>query len=226
MGRFPPMSESPSGRFCRTFFRQIIILHVEYVGLNLTSYTSAELTAILIQVVIALLVIRRSYTMTQGVPYSAPRLVVLPALILILWGVSELESVLLTPWALPYLIALDFAILVVTTFAFTGIAERMTRVNPGPPGSWSYQIGFSLAALFVGAFVIRLSVAVALFPSSLEFGSPPGGFPPIPQQAVLGIIDALFSVSVGLLVGRSLGISRKVRAARASAKGVGSHGTE
>jgi len=176
--------------------------------------------------VIALLVIRRSYAMTQGVPYSAPRLVVLPALILVLWGVSELESVLLTPWALPYLIALDFAILVVTTFAFTGIAERMTRVDSGPAGSWSYQIGFSLAALFVGAFVIRLSVAVALFPSSLEFGSPPGGFPPIQQQAVLGIIDALFSVSVGLLVGRSLGISRKVRAARASVKGVGSHRTE
>ncbi|HLM92093.1 MAG TPA: hypothetical protein VK424_08660 [Thermoplasmata archaeon] len=192
----------------------------------MTSYTSAELTAILIQVVIALLVIRRSYAMTQGVPYSAPRLVVLPALILVLWGVSELESVLLTPWALPYLIALDFAILVVTTFAFTGIAERMTRVDSGPAGSWSYQIGFSLAALFVGAFVIRLSVAVALFPSSLEFGSPPGGFPPIQQQAVLGIIDALFSVSVGLLVGRSLGISRKVRAARASVKGVGSHRTE
>ncbi len=201
----------------------MIIHHVEYVGLDVTSYSSAELTAILIQVVIALLVIRRSYAMTQGVPYSAARLVVLPVLVLVLWGGSELESVLLTPWALPYLVALDLAILVVTTFAFTGIAERMTQVNQGPPGNWSYQIGFSLAALFVGAFVIRLSVAVALFPTSLEFGSPPGGFPPIQQQAVLGIIDALFSISVGLLVGRSLGISRKVRAARASVEGVGSH---
>jgi len=200
---------------------QTIILPVESCELNLTSYTSAELTAILIQVVIALLVIRRSYAMTQGVPYSALRLVVLPALILVLWGVSEVESILLTPWALPYLIALDSAVLAVTTFAFAGVAERMTKVNPGPHGSWSYQIGFSLAALFVGAFVIRLSVAVALFPSALEFGSPPGGFPPVQQQVVLGIIDALFSVSVGLLLGRSLGISRKVREARTSAAGVG-----
>jgi hypothetical protein len=187
----------------------------------LTSYTSAELTAIFIQVVIALLVIRRSYAMTQGVPYSAPRLLTLPALILILWGVSELESVLLTPWAFPYLIALDLGLLVATAFAFTGIAERMTQVNPGALGGWSYQIGFSLAALFVGAFVVRLSVAVALFPSALEFGSPPGGFPPIQQQVVLGFIDALLSVSVGLLLGRSLGIARKIRAARASSPHAG-----
>ena len=67
----------------------------------MTDYTSAELTAILIQVVIVLVIIRRSYAMTQGVPYSGARLAVLPVLLLILWGVSELESVLLTPWALP-----------------------------------------------------------------------------------------------------------------------------
>jgi hypothetical protein len=157
--------------------------------------------------------------MTQGVPCSAARLVVLPALILVLWGVSELESILLTPWALPYLVALDFVILLATSFATIGIAERMTKVSPGRPGSRTYQIGFSLAALFVGAFVIRLSVAVALFPSSLEFGSLPGGFPSVQQQVVLGVIDALFSVSVGLLVGRSLGIARKVRAARAGSSG-------
>jgi len=186
------------------------------VGPTMTSYTTGELTAIVIQVAIVLLILRRSYAMAQGVPFSAARLVALPALILVLWGLSELESILLTPWALPYLIAADLAILIGTAAAFTGVAERVTQVVRGPAGSWSYRIGFSLTLLFLCAFVVRLGVAVALFPSSLEFGSPPGGFPPTEQQAVLGFIDGLFSMSAGLLVARSIGISRKVRIARAT----------
>ena len=183
----------------------------------MADYTSPELTAIVVQVVIVLLIVRRSYAMTQGVPFSSLRLVVLPALILALWGFSELESIFLTPWALPYLIVLDLAILIVTALAFTPVAERMTQMQREPPGGWSYRIGFSLAALFVGAFVIRLTVALVLFPSSLEFGSPPGGFPPMQQQVVLGVIDALYSVSAGLLVARSIGIHRKWRATKVGA---------
>jgi hypothetical protein len=187
----------------------------------LTSYTSAELTAILIQVVVALVVIRRSFAMARGVPYSPLRLAVLPALVLFLWGVSELESTLLTPWASPYLIGLDLAIVVATTISFARIAERATQVSSGESGSWSYQIGFSLAALFIGVFVVRLAIAVVWFPGALEFGKPPGGFPPVEQQIVLGFIDSLLSVGVGLLVGRSLGIRRKVEASR---KAVGDSG--
>ena len=175
----------------------------------MTDYTSAEFTAIIIQVFIVLIVVRRSYFMTKGVPYSAARLVALPVLILILWTVSELESLLLTPWALPYLVALDAAILVLTTLAFTPIAERMTQVTRDPSGAGTYRIGFSLAALFVGAFLIRITVAVALFPTSLEFGTPPGGFPPAQQQVVLAVIDAIFSLSAGLVLARFLGIRRK-----------------
>jgi hypothetical protein len=183
-----------------------------------TSFTSPELTAILIQLVIVLLIVRRSYAMTRGVPYSGFRLSFVAGLILFLWAVTELESTFLTPWAVPYLIALDIAILIGTSLAFTPVAERMTEAYRAPSGRWSYRIGFSLAALFVGAFVIRLSVAILLFPSSLAFGSPSGGFPPIQQQIVLGVVDALFSLSAGLLVARSIGIHRKWQAAMVSAR--------
>ncbi|MCI4352651.1 MAG: hypothetical protein L3K14_04605 [Thermoplasmata archaeon] len=187
----------------------------------MTDYTSPELTAILIQFVIVLVIIRRSYAMTQGVPFSSLRNAAVPALILILWGVSELESFFLTPWARPYLIPLDVAILIGTSLAFTPVAERMTLVSRAPSGDWSYRIGFSFAALFVGAVVIRVTLAAALFPSSFEFGSPSGGFPPMQQQVVLAIIDAVFSVSAGLLVARSIGIQRKWTASRARAATVG-----
>jgi hypothetical protein len=185
----------------------------------MTTYTASELTAIGIQLVIVLLVIRRSYAMAKGVPYSVVRLAVLPVLIGVIWGLTELESVLLTPWAVPYLMVLDLAILLGSSWGFIGVAERMTHVGRDPSGTVSYRIGFSLAALFVIVFLVRISLALTLFPSSLEFGSPPGGYPPVGQQVVLAAIDALFSVSVGLLVARSIGIRRRVRAHEMSAAG-------
>src|SRR5208282_4356757 len=112
-------------------------------------------------------------------------------------------------------VALDVGILIATAWAVSPVAERMTQVTRDPSGALSYRIGFSLAALFVGAFVLRLAIAVILFPSSLEFGAPQGGFPPIGQQWVLAVIDAMFSFSAGLILARSIGIRRKLHAAKA-----------
>lgn len=182
----------------------------------MTDFTSAEITAIFVELVIVLLILRRSYAMARGVPYSAARLAVAPTLILVLWGLSELESLLLTPWAWPYLIAADIALLVLAMLAFTRVAERMTEAARGPSGEWTYRIGLSIAALFVGAFLARLVAAVVLFPSSLGFVALSGGFPPSQQQVALVVIDALFSLSAGLLLGRSWGVVRKVRASRAA----------
>jgi hypothetical protein len=121
---------------------------------------------------------------------------------------SELESLLLTPWALPYLIVLDVAILVATFVAFARVAERTTQARQEPSGVWSYQIGFSIAAIFLGAFVLRLVLAIVLFPSSLAFGSPPGGYATEGQQLVLATVDGLFSAITGPLVGRPRCLSK------------------
>jgi hypothetical protein len=174
-----------------------------------TGFTSGEFTAIAIQLLIVLVVIRRSYLMAEGVPYSVARLAALPVLILILWAFVELESLLLTPWAVPYLIVVDIAILAVTALAFAPVAERMTQVRRDGSRGGTYRIGFSLAALFVAAFVVRLVIAVTLFPTSLEFGSLPGGFPSAQQQLVVAVIDAIFSLSAGLVLARSIGVVRK-----------------
>lgn len=155
--------------------------------------------------------------MATGVPYSGARLAIIPVLLLFLWAATEAESVVLTPWALPYLIALDLAILLGTAVGFLPVAARMTHVVRDPAGSGSYRVSFSLAALFVVAFVVRFAAAVVLFPSSLEFGQPVGGYPPMSQQLALVGVDALFSFSVGLLVARSFGIWRKWTATGASA---------
>lgn len=181
---------------------------------SVTTYSSPELGAVFAQFVIVLFIVRRSYAMSQGVPFSVRRLAVAPGLILILWTLSELESILLTPWAVPYLVTVDVTIVIVATLAFSRITEGMTEVKQGASGEWSFRIGISIAMLYLGVFLVRLTLTVILFPSSLEFGSTPGGFPPLPQQIALGVIDAIYSVSTGLLLGRSMGIARKVRTVR------------
>jgi len=179
-----------------------------------SGYTPSQLTAILVQVVIVAFIARRSYAMTRGVPYSATRLVAPALLVLALWALVEITSTQLTPWSIPYLIGVDLAVLVATAVGISGVAARATRVDRAPTGQWSYRIGFALAAVFVGAFALRLLLAAILFPGSLGFTAPVGGYPSVGQQEALAVIDALFSLSVGLLVGRSVGIYRRVRSAR------------
>lgn len=184
----------------------------------MTSFTSGELTSIVIDLVIVLVVARRIYAMTQGVPISALRISVIPVVLLavFLWGSTEFESVVLIPWALPYLIVVDLAILVASVLLMTPIAARMTEVTLDDTGGGTFRIGVPLGALFLVTFVIRLGLTIALFPSALAFGAPPGGAPPVSQQEVLAVVDALLSFSMGLLVARSAGVRRKVVSVRAA----------
>lgn len=172
--------------------------------------TSSLLLTVAIELVIVLAVVRRSLRMSQGVPYSGARLVILPVLLLVLWAVTELESVLLTPWAVPYLIAADAALVVVSSVLFAGTARRLASVYRGPAGVLSYRIGFSVTVVFLVIFLARLVLAAVLFPASLSFAAPSGYAAP-DQQIVLAVIDAMFSVSIGLLLGRAIGVYRKVQ---------------
>jgi hypothetical protein len=184
----------------------------------MTAYSTALIAPIVIQLVIVAVVVRRSYLMSQGVPYSVFRLVAVPVLLLILWAATEAASTLLTRWALPYLIAADTAILVVTAVAFAGVAQQVTHVSADVQGNWNYRVPFAITGLFLAAYVARLVLTVALFPQSLVFGALPSGYPPESQQVVLAVVDGIFSISVGLLVGRSVGIYRKLRSVRTPAK--------
>jgi len=184
----------------------------------MVSLSSAELTAIGVQLLIVLLVVRRSYRMTQGVPVSVVRLAVFPALLVLLWALTTLESIFLTPWAIPYLIGLDTALLALTAVLFTGVAQRAAVYYRNEAGAWCYRIGFALAGVFVVAYLVRLVLTLALFPAAFEIGVVPTGYPPEIQQIALAAIDAMFSVSVGLLLGRSFGVYRGWRAASADGR--------
>ncbi|HEV2317761.1 MAG TPA: hypothetical protein VGV89_09360 [Thermoplasmata archaeon] len=171
--------------------------------------SSSEATALAIEALIVLVIARRSYSLTQGVPYSPVRLAASSVLILFIWTVSELEAFALTPWAFPYLIGIDVAILVAASLASIPVAARHTEVTRTAGGGGTVRIGFAFAAIFLVLFVARIAIEAALFPGALSFGPPPSGYPPVDQQAVVAIVDALFSLSAGLLVGRSLGIRQR-----------------
>lgn len=173
----------------------------------------AELTAIVIELLIVAVIARRSYALSQGVAYSPVRLALSPIVVLALWAFTELEAVVLIPWALPYLLGADTGIVLATTLGMVPYAAKHTTVSSDPTGARTVRLGPTLAVLFFVVFLARILVALALFPSSLGVGGAPSAALPGAQQLLLAVIDGMLSVSVGLLLARSLGIARKVREA-------------
>jgi hypothetical protein len=160
---------------------------------------------------LAFFILRRSYRLTQGVPLSAGRLVVLPVLYVLLY-VAELASVsfvgLVTSLApLNYLsLAVDGALVaagVVLAYRYT---LRHVEIYQAPGETrWSYKMNALLPIAYVALFFLRVAIeTVVLGESPFE----------IPTAAsVTGLssfalfsfaaVDALWGLSTGFLVGRS-----------------------
>jgi hypothetical protein len=145
--------------------------------------TSAAIVPIIVQLAIALIVLRQPCLMAQGVPYSLPCLILLPGLLPVLWGLTELESTLFTPWALPFLLGSDTAILIVTAAMFAWVAQRVTETYRGPGGEWNYRIGFGIPAVFPGAFILRITLAAILLPVPSILASPRAGIPRLSSRS-------------------------------------------
>src|SRR5690348_12505594 len=138
---------------------------------------SGLIITVAIQLLFVLIVVRRSYQMSKGVSYSTLRVMAVPVLLLLLWALSEYESTVLAPWAIPYLIALDAGIVAAAAWWFAPIAQRATQFFQGESGDWRFRIDFSVTAVFLVAYLVRLAIADVLFPASLSFGGGPPAYP-------------------------------------------------
>ena len=161
--------------------------------------------------VLGFFILRRSYRLTQGVPLSTARLVVLPVIYVLLY-VAELASVSfvgvgtsLAP--LSYLsLTVDGALLAVGT----GLAYRYTLRHvqmyqaPGDR-AWSYRMNAFLPLVYVTLFFLRVGIETAVLGESpFEFPTAASltGLAPIALFS-LAAVDALWGLSTGFLVGRS-----------------------
>jgi hypothetical protein len=147
----------------------------------------------------------RSYRTYQGRPYSAGRVFLFPLLVLIVYATTEFETVATVSWAYPLWTTADLVVLAVAAMATIPLAGRLVRVSQRPDGTWYYQYGIELITVYLALWVVRLGLAVVYDPASLGFAAPTG--PPLSAtaSAVVVLIQGLFSVSSGLVIGRAIG---------------------
>jgi hypothetical protein len=165
-------------------------------------------TAIGIEAILVLWIGVRSYRSYQGRLYSAGRVLVFPVLILLLFLSTEYDTIVAVPWALPLWTIVDLVVLTAAALATLPLAPRLVRVTRRDDGEWYYQYGIELIAVYLGLWVVRLGLAAYFDPSSIEFVTPTGPAPSATASEVLVLIQGLFSISSGLVIGRGVGTYR------------------
>jgi hypothetical protein len=140
-------------------------------------------------------------------------LVTFPLLTIFLWASAEAVTAYSIAWSYPWWILLDAAIMVGGALVTIPLAGRIVKVYRDPDGRWMYRYHLGLIAFYLSSWVVRLTLAAYFDPNSLEFTTTPG--PPLSAFAseVMQLVEILFSLSTGLVIGRSMGTYRLYRKA-------------
>jgi hypothetical protein len=166
--------------------------------------SSAEATAIIVLVLVSLILVRRIYLMIRGTVGNPARLFATAGLVVLLFaftvGVGAAQSPL-------YFVGLDLGLLVLSSFLSTQYVLSHVRFERRPPSqALYYRLEPWIPLAYLLLFFARIGVSVAVLgPGVLEF-APVTGSLATGALVILQVVNALFAVSTGLLVGRSLGV--------------------
>jgi hypothetical protein len=175
--------------------------------------------AVAIEVLLVIWIGVRSYRSYQGRRYS-PQVLVFPVLIVFLFFLTEYDTITAVPWSYPVWLLAGVAILIVSALATLPIAPRLVRVTQRDNGQWYYQFGIELIAFYLALWVVRLGLAIYFDPASLEITTTTSAPLSATASEVLVLIQLLFAISSGLVVGRGIGTYRLAeKAQRASSTG-------
>jgi hypothetical protein len=153
-----------------------------------------------------LIIARRTYGLVVGTPYSPERLAIFAGFYILLY----VFAIYSTFSALPiYSTVLDVGLLAAAAVISIPYVERIVVLELRTNGLWYYRLPLLIPVLYLVLLVARLSVDIAVLgvnPFAFTIGAPLS-LTPI-QSIVLTVVDALFSVSTGILVGRSVAVYR------------------
>jgi len=173
----------------------------------------ALVQVVFIEALVAVFILLRSLRTYRGRVLSVARLVVFPAAIVLLWALAEAENAISLPGSWPWWSLVDVGLVVAAAVATVPLAPRLLSVFRGSDGQWMYRYGIELISFYLAAWVVRLALSLYFDPASLEFAI--GPVPAISTNAAqaMQLVQALFSVSTGLVVGRSASTYRMYHAA-------------
>lgn len=174
--------------------------------------------------VFSLIVLRNAYRLTQGVRVSYARLVIYPVFYVLIYA-GELLPVafagLSSSLAIGYYAALavDLAVFGAGVwFAYRHVAHHVELYRPEGASFPYYRIGALLPVVYVGLFVVRVVIGAVVL------GQPPFAIPTPQSIEALGplllllflLLDTLWGLSTGFLLGRNLAVYRRARQWEAS----------
>jgi hypothetical protein len=187
------------------------------------AFGQGEVFAFFLVAIFGLIILRRAYSITQGVTVSAGRLLILPVIYVGLYG-AELAALALSsgPANLELEVyaslTLDAALVAVGAVIAYGYTRRHVELyrNEGDP-QWSYRLGALLPVVYVVLFVVRVvleTVILGEIPFAVPAPSALAGVPPL-SLYILFVVDGLWGVSTGFLLGRNVGVYEEWRAREA-----------
>lgn len=175
--------------------------------------TSAFYTELFLIVIIVLILARRTYAMIQGTAYSAARLFGFAGFYILLYVVlayGTLASALGFWGSTTYLLVAAYvAVPVVAGLVAAPHVERIVHFEQRADGQWYYKLGMVVPVAYLVLFVIRIGAEIAVLgPNAFYLTFPPPPAPSVGALVVLLAVDLLFGVSLGLLLGRGVGVYR------------------
>lgn len=169
---------------------------------------SALEAAIGFQALIIIILLIRSIRVYYGRPLQPVRLFLFPALTILIFLLTEAETIASIPSAYPLWAVVDAVTLVAAAAVTIPLAPRFVTVTKVSENEFTYRYGIELIALYLGLWVVRFALALVYDPNSLIFSTNvtttlTGG-----ASSVMLIVQTLFAISSGIVVGRSIGAYR------------------
>ncbi len=177
----------------------------------MVTLSSADQTALFILALIVLLLIRRTIALYQGARYGNVRIFAYGGFSMVLFGYFAASTIYVAwsvwgPTALA-LLAPYLAIVALTAWFVRPIVERRVQFDTRPDGVY-YRLPILIPVLYLVFFIARVSVEIGLFGlASIATFSIPSVVSTL-DLVILIAFDLLFGASIGLLLGRGLGVRK------------------
>jgi hypothetical protein len=164
--------------------------------------TSSDEGTIVLLVFVGLIVVRRVFMMVQGTAVRPGRIVGVAVLFTALFVLVLASSYFQVPW---WSFVLDGAVLVVAAIATTAYVREHV-VFEWRNGQWYYKLHPIIIGAYLLLFVVRLAIDLVVL--NINPVAPPTTGPMLTGTTLLLVaaVDALFGLSTGLLIGRSVGV--------------------
>lgn len=170
--------------------------------------TNADATTLVFVAIFALLIGRRVVLMVRGAPVRPERMFAFALLFVAIFVLVIATSITQLPlWTY----GLDAIVAAAAGVAAT-IGVRQRVVFEFRHGLWYYKLGVGILVLYLVLFVARLALDAVVLGVDPFASMPPsvGSLTSLDGKTV-AIINGLFAVSTGLLVGRTVGVYLEYR---------------